>query len=123
MRQLLSWAAIGVANTGIHLIVVSALVEIGLWHPVPANGSAFVCANVFSFWANNRFTFQTPMNARRYLRFLLISLLGLCAALASSALAAAQAWHYLVGVVLTMLVLPLLTFAAHRWWTWGAASR
>jgi hypothetical protein len=27
-------------------------------------------------------------------------------------------WHYLVGVLLTLVLLPVLTYLSHRAWTW-----
>ena len=98
--------------------MVVALVEGARLHAVAANGLAFVVANAFSFWANNRYTFRTAATGARYLRFLVVSLAGLALALAASALAAVQHWHYLAGVAISFVLLPLLSFAANRFWTW-----
>jgi len=120
--QFLRFALVGVLNTGVHLAVVAALVELASFPPVPSNGLAFVTANAFSFWANSRFTFRTRVEPARYGRFLVVSLAGLALALSASRLAEVQRWHYLVGVLLTCAALPILSFAANRWWTWGPAA-
>ena len=120
--QFLRFAAIGVLNTLIHLGVVMGLVESGALPPVPANGMAFVAANLFSFWANSRFTFRAAPSLRRYGRFLTVSLAGLLLTLAASLLGEWLRWHYLGGVLLSFVLLPVLSFAANRWWTWREAG-
>lgn len=116
--QFLRFASIGVLNTLIHLGVVTGLVESGVLSPVPANGMAFVVANLFSFWANSRFTFRAVPSLQRYGRFLFVSLAGLLLTLLASLIGEWLRWHYLGGVLLSFVLLPLLSFAANRWWTW-----
>lgn len=118
-REFLVFAGVGVVNTAIHLGVVSGLVELTRMSPVPANGLAFACANLFSFWANSRFTFRSPPSFARYGRFLTVSMAGLVVALGASALAVAAHWHYLAGVLIAFVALPVLSYFANRYWTWA----
>lgn len=117
-RQLTGFSLIGVINTFIHLVLVTTLVELLMVHPVPANGMAFIGANLFSFWANSRWSFRTVITSQRYLRFLTVSLVGLGVSVVSIAISEALQWHYLIGVLLSFIFLPLVTFLAHRYWTW-----
>jgi putative flippase GtrA len=117
-RQLTGFSLIGVANTLIHLFIVTGLVELLAAHPIPANGIAFIGANIFSFWANSRWSFRIAMTNQRYMRFLAISLLGLAVSLIAITISEALQWHYLTGVILSFVLLPLITFFAHRHWTW-----
>jgi putative flippase GtrA len=119
IKRLAGFSTIGVFNTLIHLGVVTALVELLHVHPVLSNCTAFVTANIFSFYANSRWNYGTPMTGRRYRRFLLISLAGLLITAGFSALATALGWHYLIGTAMAFIALPALTFAAHHWWTWA----
>jgi len=118
-RQLASFSLIGVCNTLIHLVMVMGLVELFSVYPVLANGVAFINANLFSFWANSRWSFRAAINRQRYLRFFVVSLLGLTVSLLASMLGEVLHWHYLLGVLLTFIFLPLVTFLAHRNWTWN----
>lgn len=118
-RQLASFSLIGVCNTLIHLVMVMGLVELFSVYPVLANGVAFITANLFSFWANSRWSFRAAINRQRYIRFFVVSLLGLTVSLLASMLGEALHWHYLLGVLLTFIFLPLVTFLAHRNWTWN----
>ena len=117
-RQFAGFSVLGLVNTAIHLAVVVGLVEGVAVFPVVANGLAFVCANVFSFWGNSRWVFRARPTRQRYARFLLVSLLGLAVSLGASALGESRHWHYLAGVALSFALLPALTFFAHRIWTW-----
>lgn len=117
-RQFTGFSLIGVANTLIHLIIVTTLVELFSVHPLPANGLAFISANLFSFWANSRWSFRTAVTGQRYMRFLTVSLAGLAISLIAVAISEMLQWHYLVGVFLSFIFLPLITFLAHRNWTW-----
>jgi putative flippase GtrA len=117
-RQFTGFSLIGIVNTLIHLAIVTGLVELFSVYPVLANGIAFISANLFSFWANSRWSFRTAISRQRYLRFLAVSLLGLTISLLASTVSEVLHWHYLIGVLLTFFFLPLITFFAHRNWTW-----
>ena len=117
LRQFASFSSIGLINTLIHLGVVVALVDGISFHPVPANALAFAIANVFSFFANTRWSFGNAPTIARYRRFFLVSVAGLAITVLFSGLAAAADWHYLAGVGLICIALPLLSFFAHRSWT------
>ena len=117
-RQFTGFSLIGIINTLIHLIMVIGLVELLTIHPLPANGLSFISANLFSFWANSRWSFRVAVTSQRYMRFLAVSLLGLAISLLAIAISEALQWHYLAGVFLSFIFLPLITFLAHRNWTW-----
>lgn len=117
-RQFTGFSLIGVINTIIHLVIVIGLVEILLLDPILANALAFICANLFSFWANSRWSFQTALTRQRYIKFLSVSLIGLFISITAIAISETLQWHYLIGVFLSFMVLPLLTFFTHKKWTW-----
>ena len=117
-RQFTGFSLIGVFNTIIHLVIVTGLVEIFFVHPMPANAIAFICANLFSFWANSRWSFQATVTRQRYLRFFTVSLIGLAISILAIAVSEALKWHYLIGVAISFCTMPLLTFIAHKSWTY-----
>ncbi|WP_244070399.1 GtrA family protein [Nitrosomonas sp. PY1] len=117
-RQFTGFSLIGIFNTIIHLVIVTSLVEVFLAHPMPANAIAFICANLFSFWANSRWSFRTTLTHQRYLRFFTVSLIGLTTSILAIAVSETLNWHYLIGVAISFCIMPLLTFVAHRSWTY-----
>ena len=115
----------GVANTGIHAATAVLCLE-GFFlgapalvaGPVVANGVAFVVATVFSYVVNTLWSFSTKMNRRNLQRFLVVSVIGLFAAMALARLAELIGMPALGGVVLVVCVMPFVNFGLHAFWTY-----
>ena len=115
----------GLANTGIHALVAVLCLEgffLGVtWlvaGPVVANGVAFVVATVFSYVVNTLWSFSTKMNRRNLQRFLVVSVIGLLAAMALAQLAEWMSLPPLGSVVLVVCVMPFVNFGLHAFWTY-----
>lgn len=115
----------GVANTGIHTLVAVLCLEgffLGLpWlvtGPVVANGVAFVVATVFSYVVNTLWSFSLEMNRRNLQRFLIVSVIGLFAAMTLAKLAEMIGLPPMGSVVLVVCVMPFVNFALHSLWTY-----
>lgn len=105
---------VGVAATLIHMTVAVAMIEGGQVHPGIANGTAFVIANLASYVANTRWSFNARMGLHTWGRYVGVSL-------AAWMLTVAIAWgvdawggHYLIGIVIIVILVPVLTYVAHR---------
>ena len=115
----------GVANTGIHAVTAILCLNgffLGVpWlvvGPVVANGVAFVVATVFSYVVNTLWSFSTKMNRRNLQRFLMVSVVGLFAAMALARLAEVIGLPPLGSVVLVVCVMPFVNFGLHSLWTY-----
>ena len=115
----------GLANTGIHALVAVLCLKgffLGVpWlvaGPVVANGVAFVVATVFSYVVNTLWSFSTKMNSRNLQRFLVVSVIGLFAAMALARLAELMGLPPLGSVVLVVCVMPFVNFGLHAFWTY-----
>ena len=118
-RRFLGFSIIGAINTAIHLVAVVGLVELIDLSSVISNCLAFVVANIFSFYTNCRWNYQTPMAVNLYRRFFIISLAGLFITAGVSAAAYQIGLHYLIGTAIVFVTLPVFTFIAHHCWTWS----
>lgn len=105
---------VGIAATLIHLTVAVGLIEGGHVHPGIANGIAFVAANLVSYVVNTRWSFNARIGLDTWSRYIGVSL-------AAWMLTVAIAWgvdisggHYLVGIGVIVILVPVLTFVAHR---------
>lgn len=115
----------GVANTGIHALVAVLCLE-GFFlgvpalvaGPVVANGAAFVVATVFSYVVNTVWSFSTKMNRRNLQRFLVVSVIGLFAAMALARLSEWLGLPSLGSVLLVVCVMPFVNFGLHAFWTY-----
>jgi putative flippase GtrA len=113
--RFLRFCLVGVANTGVHMLIVLALAELLHWPPDWANVSAFICANLFSYAINSRWTFASMQGDRtRYLRFLAVSLTGLAISWASVRLAMLLHLHYLIGVAGSVVLVAVSGYVLNR---------
>lgn len=122
MRQpgssLWRFANVGALATLLHVAVASLLAGWLGAHPTLANGLAFVLANAMSYVLNSRWSFRSRMSWGTWRRYMVVSLaaLGLTVSLAWAAEQAG--WHYLAGIALVVTAVPLLSFGAHRHFTY-----
>jgi len=117
--QLLNFTIIGIVNTFVHGSVLVFAVEWLGFAVVMAHLIAFCVANIFSYVMNSRLTFFAPLSIARYIRFLLTSLLALGLTLLLSLLMNHNGFHYLVGFLLIVLLVPILSFLLMKFWAFS----
>lgn len=118
-KQFLSFSGIGFINTMIYMLVTVTVVELMNINPVIANTIAFVSANIFSYWANSRWSFCTKLSSGRFFKFITVSIMGLLLSISISTNTQAMHWHYLTGVAILLCTMPILSFVLHKSWTYA----
>ncbi|WP_376785652.1 GtrA family protein [Atlantibacter hermannii] len=121
-RQFLVFAGIGVANTTIHAVVLTSLVEVIALDVTLANFISFMIANIFSYILNSSFTFLQPLSFYMYIKFLIASLLSLILTLMISELGKFFDLHYLVSFIFIIFLVPIFSFTLMKLWTFKASS-
>lgn len=114
--QFAKFGLVGLVNTLVHAMVLSACVEILGWHPVAGNCLAFGTANVASFIMNSYWTFKASPNLRRYVKFLTSSLLALSLTLGIAWVFEAMELHYGLGFIGIMVLVPPLNYWMLKRW-------
>ena len=117
--QLVRFAIVGVLNTVLHLAVVAILTQLFGVSQLISNSTAYLVASSFSFIMNSIWSFQARPEAHRYIRFQVVGLLGLAICAFFGYLGDAFGWHFVVAVLLSGCALPLITFLAHRSYTYS----
>ena len=117
--QFIKFSGIGIINTLIHIAITVVLVEIYQVNPVAANCFAFINANMFSYWANSRWSFSSDMSTQRFFKFFAVSIMGLLLTAGVTSVAQYYGLHYLIGMAVLFCLLPLVTFLSHRYWTFA----
>jgi putative flippase GtrA len=117
--QLFRFAVVGVFNTALHLAIVGLLTQRFELSQLVSNVAAFVVASSFSFIANSVWSFEVKLQARRFARFQVVGLLGLMASAVVGYMGDVFGWHYAITVLVTGCILPLLSFLAHRSYTYS----
>ncbi|WP_095048547.1 GtrA family protein [Pseudomonas sp. Irchel s3h9] len=118
-HEFIRFGLVGVANTAVHAGIVIMLMEACVPPAFVANGVAFFFANLMSYTLNSRFTFRLPMSFLGYRRFLLVSLVSLALTLLITSVIEFLGWHYGVGLILAILVVPVLNYLVMKVWAFS----
>jgi putative flippase GtrA len=118
-HEFIRFGLVGVANTVVHAGIVIALMEAFVPPAFVANGVAFVFANLMSYVLNSRFTFKTPLSFLGYRRFLLVSLVSLGLTLLITSVVECLGWHYSVGLIMVILLVPILNYMVMKIWAFA----
>ncbi len=108
----------GMVATLDHVLVAWLAMEKFQLHPALANGLAFLHANSLAYLINTRWTFRASHSARTWRRYLAVSLFGGLASMLISGGVALAGGHELLGILLVVCLLPLISFHAHRRYTY-----
>lgn len=92
------------------LIVVSVVI---------ANFFSFMITNILSYFMNCNFTFKVKPNLKGYAKFISSSFLALIITLCISALAEYLGYHYLIGFLFVILLVPVLSFFLMKLWAFN----
>lgn len=118
VRSFLRFALVGATATAVHAAVFALLVETTPIDPVAATVVAFVVAFACGFVLNRRWTFDSRTDPLAQLpRYLAAQLVGLGLSATIMAYAVhARDWSPYVGLALSIVMVPPVTYALARWW-------
>jgi putative flippase GtrA len=117
------FAVVGVVATVTHMAVFTAGIELARIEPVLANAIAFCVALVVGYALNRRWTFALHAEHGRLWRYGVAALIGLGASSAVMYVAVHVArWSPYVGVAISIVLVPPLSFALNQFWVFRARS-
>lgn len=121
-REAAIFAAVGLTATGVHVAVALALRGLAGLAPLSANLAAYLCAVGVSYLGNARLTFGRPaMDRGQFLRFLVVSLLGLaCTQGLTWLLVERLGWPFAWGLAVVAVATPAMTFTAAKLWAFAS---
>ncbi len=117
--QFLHFGLIGVANTVIHGIILTMMIEFFLLNVVLSNLLGFFAANLFSYFMNSTLTFKIKSSFILYCRFLLTSLFSLGLTLLIAWTMNHLGFHYLEGFLAVIFIVPTLNFLTVKFWAFS----
>ena len=122
----LKYCIVGVIGTAIDVLIVFLLVEFFSFNPLVAAVGGFLLAVSNNFFLNKIWTFRNKSSryGRLYIKFLLVSGVGLCFTLLIMYLLwSVLGVYYLLAKVLTSGVVLIWNFLANKFWTFRIKER
>lgn len=107
----------GLVAAAAYASTIVALVEALGWHTLPATVAGFVNGTLVSYVLNARFTFKAEMDRATFIRFWIVTVIGL--GINVTVVEGAQ-WfglHYGFGIFGALVLAPAFNFLAHRFWS------
>lgn len=117
-KSALRFVVVGIIATVIHMMAAAGLIEVAQVHPTVANGAAYILANLASYIANTQWSFNARMDFVTWRRFVAVSLAAWMLTMAIASAVQMAGGHYMVGIALVVTIVPMLTFMAHRTYTY-----
>jgi len=118
LRRFARFAVVGVAATAVHMAVFTVAFELAHVEPVLANAIAFSVAVLVGYSLNRRWTFAAhDATHARLWRYVVVQLLGLAwNSVIMFAVVHGAHWSPYLGLALTLVLVPPLTFALSQYW-------
>jgi putative flippase GtrA len=120
--QAARFCLVGIGNVTVHTAAFTTLIAVLGFTQLLSNALAYLVASSFSFVINSVWTFEMKLHPRRYVRFQVVGLFGLAVAAILGCLGDKFHWPYAATILLTVLILPLISFLLHRHYTFSAVA-
>ena len=118
-QQAFRYGVSGLIATCVHVSVAALVFNFLVPSQPIANTIAFVAAMPVSYFMNALWSFGSTVHGRNFARFVVVSLVGLGLSGVIAAVAEAAGLNYWTGIACVIAIVPFVSFALHRAWTFG----
>lgn len=112
----------GVMATCVHTLVVYLLIQFYAVNVGFANALAFLIATSISYVANTNWTFESKHSSQIMFRYVVVTCTGSFLAYMLASFCDAIGLPWWCGVVLIVAITPMLTWKAHKSWTYAGSD-
>ena len=112
------FAAVGLLATITHILVAVVCVEQIGWGAVLSNGVAFLFATMESYFFNTSWSFGERVGLRTAWRYTIVATASGLLTLVIASIVDHARGHDLLGIALVVLLVPAMSYLAHRWFTY-----
>ncbi|MBV9575590.1 MAG: GtrA family protein [Gammaproteobacteria bacterium] len=119
--QVLRFAIVGLMAAAVHFGTVVSLVQVEMLQPLIANIFGFVLAFQVSYWGHRLWTFYDTSALHRTAlpKLFFVQILNLAANETLFYIFLLLHLPYTIALLIVLMILPLFTFAASKWWVFG----
>ncbi|MBU7592435.1 GtrA family protein [Metabacillus halosaccharovorans] len=116
--KFIKYSFIGVFCTGIYFLCMYLFVELWGEKPVFSAMISFIIMTICSFFLNKKFTFGGAYSHQKLLRFTIVAIIGFMLNLfIMFSIVNVLDFHYLIGELVTILIIPFVNFCLNHYWT------
>lgn len=119
-HNFLKFSFFGGASTLVYVVSSFLLVKSGL-SPEISSCLAVLMSGLFSYYANTRWTFQKKASRSSFFRFYVVTIISSIFSSFEIHYARALSIGYWGCIALVVFTMPLITFSAHRLWTYSTS--
>jgi putative flippase GtrA len=116
LQKVVKFGVSGGIATAVHFSVAWAVFSFISPRADIANGLAFAVANVFSYVLHTLWSFSSSMNPQQFVRFMVVSLVGLGISTGIPNLVGSG--NFWVSTGLVLVAVPACSFLLHNFWTY-----
>lgn len=121
--RFIKYSMVGFISVGVYFLFVFIFIELYHWGPVAGSAAAFIVMTIIAFFLNVRFTFGGRITSQKLFRFFCVSGVGFVLNfLLIYFVVHVLSFHYFIGEVVTILVIPAVNFLLNNFWTFGSAE-
>jgi putative flippase GtrA len=114
-HKLIRYALIGGVSTLIHISGASAYIYFINNSLLQSNIIGFLIAYIFSYTIQSKFVFESTINKKRAIKYFIVQILALLVAIYISDIL--SGYNSYIKSIIVALLLPLVTFFVHKFWT------
>jgi putative flippase GtrA len=116
--KFIKYSIVGCISVLIYFLSVFVLVEHFDKDPIFASTLSFIIMTYISFLLNKKYTFGSHFSYNQLLRFLVVSAIGFTLNFGIMYLVVnILSLHYVIGELITTLIIPIINFILNNYWT------
>ena len=113
--KLIRYALVGGVSTFIHIFIASMYIYFVSDSVFQSNVTGFLFAYIFSYTVQSKLVFEHEVNIEKAVKYFIVQFAALLLAIVMSNLF--DSYNSYIRTVIVVVLLPLITFTAHKFWT------
>lgn len=120
VSKFLRYGMVGIVCTSIYFLSMFICVEVLSTEPVSASTISFIIMTIFSFLLNKKYTFGGAYSHSQFVKFSTVAFIGFIMNFGLMySIVTILSLHYLIGELVTVLVIPFVNFFLNNYWTFS----
>lgn len=116
--KFIKYSLVGCISTVIYFLSVYIFIEGFYMDPVLGSALSFIIMTIASFFLNVKYTFNSMITRQKAMRFMMVSSIGFFLNfILMFIIVHVFAYHYFIGELVTILVIPIVNFLLNNYWT------